>query len=249
MLDHDLKISEADKEETIGRIVARDFRTAAVFRKYGLDYCCGGGRTLEDACARKGIDASQVAAELKSPPGSSTVHALPYNEWEADFLAHYIVNTHHRYVAKALPELVALSNKVMRVHGNHHPELVRMHEIVESVAGEMTSHMFKEEKVLFPYIIKLAEARGGSGTAAAAHFGTVRNPINMMEAEHEHVGGAMEEVRNLTNDYILPDGACTSYRVLYQMLEEFEQDLHLHVHLENNILFPKAEALEQELGW
>lgn len=248
MLDHNENVLDLNPEETIGRIVARDFRTAAVFRKYGLDYCCGGGKTLEEACARKGIDATQVAEELRRHHGSSASRGLPYAEWELDFLANYIVNTHHRYVTKALPELEALSSKVMRVHGAHHPELVRIHEIVEAVAAEMTSHMFKEEKVLFPYVIRLAQARGG-GPATSAHFGSVRNPINMMEEEHEQVGAAMEEVRNITDNYTLPEGACTSYRVLYQMLEEFEEDLHLHVHLENNILFPKAVALESELGW
>jgi regulator of cell morphogenesis and NO signaling len=248
MLDHNERVLDLNPEETIGRIVARDFRTAAVFRKYGLDYCCGGGRTLEDACARKGIDASVVASELERHHGSSASRGLPYDEWEPDFLANYIVNTHHRYVTKALPELLALSTKVARVHGAAHPELLRIQEVVEEVAREMTSHMFKEEKVLFPYVIRLAEARGGMASVTASHFGTVRNPINMMEMEHEQVGSALEEVRNLTGDYSLPEGACTSYRVLYQMLEEFEQDLHLHVHLENNILFPKAEALELELG-
>lgn len=241
------KISGQGKE-TLGEIAAKDLRKAQIFKKYGLDFCCGGKKTVKQACMEKGLDAAQVEQELQQADRMPSSRPLPYNEWELDFLADYIVNTHHSYVNKNLPDIRAYADKVARVHGSRHPELLKVHELVEAINAELVSHMMKEEQILFPYIKSLAAAKKNSDSPEASHFGTVQNPIRMMEMEHEAVGANLEVLREITNGYELPGDACASYSLLYRMLDEFEDDLHLHIHLENNILFPKAVELERELN-
>lgn len=243
-----IKISKrktGEGEETLGSIAANDLRKADVFKKYGLDFCCGGKKTVREACEEKGIDVTQVEKELQQATTEYKTRPLPYGDWALDFLADYIVNTHHSYVRQSLPELSAYSKKVKSVHQAEHPELVRLQQLVEEVREEMSSHMVKEEQVLFPYIKQLQAKTNGVAPEQEAVFGTVQTPINMMEMEHELVGKNMEELRSITNEYTLPADGCASYALLYKMLEEFENDLHLHIHLENNILFPKALALEK----
>ncbi len=237
-----------ETEETLGQLAAKDLRKAQIFKKYGLDFCCGGKKTVKQACAEKGLDVTKVEQELMQADNAPASRPLPYNEWSLDFLADYIVNTHHTYVKKTLPDLLFYANKVARVHGQRHPELVEINHHVEEVNAELTAHMMKEEKVLFPYVKALALSAKGEAPAQAAHFGTVQNPINMMEMEHELVGKEMGLIRTLSDNYTLPENACASYSMLYRMLDEFEQDLHLHIHLENNILFPKAIELEKTLA-
>lgn len=246
-----VKISKrmsGDAEETLGQLAAKDLRKAQIFKKYGLDFCCGGKKTVKQACAEKGLDVTKVEQELMQADIAPASRPLPYNEWSLDFLADYIVNTHHTYVKKTLPDLLFYASKVARVHGQRNPELVEINRHAEAVNTELTTHMMKEEKVLFPYVKALALAAKGEAPTQAAHFGTVQNPINMMEMEHEFVGREMELIRTLSNNYTLPENACASYSMLYRMLDEFEQDLHLHIHLENNILFPKAIELEKTLA-
>ena len=237
----------AEGEETLGQIAARDLRKVEIFKKYGLDFCCGGKQTVREACAKKGLDLEKVEAELKMASSNPVARPLPYNEWAPDFLCDFIVNTHHRYVSKTLPDLLGYAKKVSRVHGEHHPELLRIYQLVQEINDEMTAHMMKEENILFPFIRKMFSATLDHSSFQAAHFGTVQNPVAMMESEHEDVGGKMAEIRLLSGDYSLPEGACGSYSVLYRLLQEFEEDLHIHVHLENNILFPRAIALEKEI--
>lgn len=235
--------------ETLGEIAARDLRKAQVFKKYGLDFCCGGKKTVRQACAEKGLDAAVVEEELQQADRQFTTRPLPYNNWSLDFLADYIVNTHHSYVKQSLPEIAGYANKVARVHGSRHPELLAINQLVTGIYDELLSHLVKEEEVLFPYIKELARAAGQRQEGAPAmYFGTVRQPVNVMEMEHESVGRSLEEIRRLSNNYALPEDACASYSLLYRMLDEFEDDLHIHVHLENNILFPKAVKLENELN-
>lgn len=236
-----------ENDETLGQIATKDFRKAQVFKKYGLDFCCGGKKTVKEACQEKGLDVTKVEQELQAADKVQSSRPLPYNDWGLEFLADYIVNTHHSYVRKSLPDIVTYSSKVKNVHGSQHPELLRINELVEEINAEMSSHMIKEEKILFPYIKSLVNAEKNTAPLQAAHFGTVQNPINMMEMEHEIVGSNMEEIRNLSHNYQLPEDACASYGLIYKMLEEFEEDLHLHVHLENNILFPKALEIEKSL--
>jgi len=234
-----------ESDETLGELATKDLRKAEVFKKYGLDFCCGGKKTVKEACAEKGLDVTKVEQELQQADKLPVSRPLPYNDWSLDFLADYIVNTHHTYVRKTLPDLLTYAQKVMDVHGGGHPELERINQLVKEINAELTAHMVKEEKVLFPYIKALVMAGSDAQPLQAAHFGTVQNPINMMEMEHEMVGKNLEEIRELTNNYTLPADACASYSLLYNMLNEFEADLHLHIHLENNILFPKA--LEKEI--
>jgi regulator of cell morphogenesis and NO signaling len=158
------------------------------------------------------------------------------------------VNTHHSYVKKNLPDIKAYADKVARVHGSRHEELLTLRQLVDGVYTELMNHMVKEEKVLFPYIKELVATKNNTQPLHASHFGTVQNPINMMEMEHEVVAKNLADIRELTNDYQLPEDACASYSLLYRMLDEFENDLHVHVHLENNILFPKALEIEKQLN-
>jgi len=233
------------EEETLGQIAVEDLRKAEVFKKYGLDFCCGGKKTLKEACAEKGLDVTMVEQELQQADNVFVSRPIPYNEWELDFLADYIVNTHHSYVKKTLPDLMTYATKVAGVHGQQHPELYKIKDLIDNVNEELSGHMVKEEKILFPYIKALVVANANEEIPQAAHFGTVQNPINMMEMEHEMVGRNLDDIRVLSKNYTIPADGCASYSLLYKMLDEFENDLHVHIHLENNILFPKALDLEK----
>ncbi len=237
-----------ENEETLGAIAAKDLRKAEVFKKYGLDFCCGGKKTVKEACAEKGIDVTKVEKELQQADKNPAARPLPYNDWNLDFLADYIVNTHHSYVRKTLPDIKGYALKVAQVHGAHHPELIPIQQLVEAVNKELSEHIVKEEKILFPFIKELVMAKDRSQSPRAVQFGSVQNPIHMMEEEHESAGKCLEEIRTLSNNYALPEDACASYSLLFKMLNDFEEDLHIHVHLENNILFPKAIALEKHLN-
>lgn len=238
------KLEGSEKPATVGEMVAADYRRAEVFRKFGIDYCCGGKRTVEEACRKKGIDPDTVKKELADAGTRGGSIHQDYNRWQPDFLADYIVATHHRYVTESLPMLYELSAKVARVHGDSHPETVDIARHFEAVAQELQMHMHKEEHILFPYIKQLAAARRDGKPVARPPFGTIANPIRMMRGQHESAGGSMEEIRQLSDSFTPPEDACMSYRVLYAKLNEFEQDLHQHIHLENNILFPKAVDME-----
>jgi regulator of cell morphogenesis and NO signaling len=242
------KLNVGETSKTIGELVVSDYRKAEVFRKFGLDFCCGGKRTVKEACEKKGINPELVEAELKAveQTGNGNRH-LDFNSWDLDFLADYIINTHHKYVRESIPMLDELSQKVARVHGDRHPELIEIEKHYREVSEELTMHMQKEEYILFPFIKKLALAKKNGETPEAPGFGTIENPIRMMEAEHVSAGENLEAARQLSNNYTLPEDACNSYRILFAKLDEFERDLHDHVHLENNILFPKAIQLEKEL--
>ncbi|HTI59009.1 iron-sulfur cluster repair di-iron protein [Mucilaginibacter sp.] len=230
-----------ENNETLGQIATKDLRKAEIFKKYGLDFCCGGKKTVKEACAEKGLDVAAIEHELqqaeKQTSASPLPRPLPYNDWKLDFLADYIVNTHHSYVKAALPELIKYADKVARVHGAHHPELFNILQLVEEIAREMTEHMEKEETFLFPFIKQLALSKNNDGN--------VQQPIELMEKEHEIVGKSLSDIRMLSNNYALPEDACASYGLLYKMLEEFEGDMFTHIHLENNILFVKALELQK----
>jgi regulator of cell morphogenesis and NO signaling len=236
-------------DPTLGQIAAKDLGKAEIFKKYDLDFCCGGKKTVKQACAEKGLDIKKIEQELRQADKNPVTRPLSYGDWTLNFLADYIINVHHSYVRKSLPAIRRYAAKVARVHGHDHPELPAVEQLVEEISRELTSHMLKEEQVLFPYIKELVAAGNNEKPLQTAPFGTVQNPINMMEMEHEMVGKNMKEIRMLTDNYALPEGACTSYSLLFRMLVEFENDLHLHVHLENNILFPKALEIEKEFNY
>ena len=236
----------ATLDMTIRDIVAKDFRVAAVFQRHGIDFCCKGNRSVEDACRDRSVTAGDLLREVADATASPDSGGPRFNSWALGMLADYIVANHHGFVRQAIPALLTHTRKIASVYGDAHPELHEVAALFDGVAAEMTSHMIKEEEILFPYIAGLAMASRGQSPVPSAPFGTVRNPIRMMEAEHEAVGDAMARIRELTAGYRVPAEACTTYRVCLQELEAFERDLHEHVHLENNILFPKSARLESE---
>ena len=229
---------------TIREIVATDYRTAAVFERHGLDFCCSGCRTIEQACRDAGVDTAAVLGELDAVLGTSSAGTPDYQSWDARALIGHIVARHHGFVRETIPPLLQHTEKIASVHGQRHPELVHIAGLFRRVASEMTDHMFKEEQILFPFIAAIDEARASRRPIPLPPFGTVENPIGVMEAEHKFVGDAMAEMRHLTGGFTPPEDACGTYRVALQELDAFERDLHEHVHLENNVLFPKAVALE-----
>ncbi len=234
-----------DTTTTIREIVADDYRAAAVFQKHGLDFCCGGNRSVGEACREKGVDVRVVTADLEQALASASDQPR-VNAWDLDLLADYIVANHHGYVRLAIGTIGAHTRKVASVHGERHPETIEIAARFDEIAAEMTSHMAKEERVLFPYIKALAAAKRDGAPAPRAPFGSIANPIRMMEAEHQSAGDTMAAIRELSGGYTPPEDACTTYQVAYKELEAFEADLHRHVHLENTILFPRALVLEQE---
>jgi regulator of cell morphogenesis and NO signaling len=248
-----VKISKklsGENEETLGEIAVKDLRKVEIFKKYGLDFCCGGKKTVKEACAEKGIDVTKVEQELQQAESIapiSTYKPLPYDDWSLDFLADYIVNTHHSYVKKTSPDMSAYSTKVAKVHGDSHPELIKINELVQEIVDEMSHHMVEEEQEVFSYIKRLVSYKNGIEKPNDKDSANIQTPIAKMEMEHELVGGNMEQIRELTNNYTLPADGCASYSFLFKLLQDFESDLHLHVHLENNILFPKAIELEKSL--
>src|SRR6218665_3284894 len=227
----------------VGELVAEDYRTASVFKNNGIDFCCNGNRSIDEACRKKNIDSAVLIAALQQVTQDTNNSTADYNSWPADLLADYIEKKHHRYVQAKIREIVPFLHKVAGVHGEHHPELKEVEALFHDCAEELTMHMQKEENVLFPYIRKMMAA---GDTPVEAAFGTVQNPIRMMMMEHDHEGERFRRIAALTNDYTPPADACNTYRVTYALLPEFEEDLHLHIHLENNILFPKAIAMEQQ---
>lgn len=235
-------------QRTVKEIVIADFRSAAVFERSGIDFCCGGSVPLEQACAERGVDAAALREELRQLTASGPSTETRFEEWELDALADHIVRAHHSYVREALPPLVMHTAKVAKVHGERHREVVEIAKIFQDVAAELSSHMQKEEMMLFPAIRGLARSRRDGTPVSHIPFGSIADPIRVMEMEHTSAGGGMERIRELSRGFQPPDDACTTYRVSYQELQHFERDLHIHIHLENNILFPAAIALESQLS-
>jgi len=239
---------EAGDKETVGQIAAKDLRKAEVFKKYDIDFCCGGKKTVAEVCSEKGIDAIKVEQELQQANQQTISSNNAYNDWNLDFLIDFIVNTHHNYVRKYLPELRAYSLKVAQVHGSHHPELLPIQKLMEDINEELMEHLEQEEKVLFPYIKKIVLAKKDNQPIQKVERQSLAALINDLEKEHDSVGRALEGIREKSNDFAIPEDACASYKLFYKMVEEFENDLHLHIHLENNILFPKAVEMEKSLA-
>ncbi|MCP4460343.1 MAG: iron-sulfur cluster repair di-iron protein [Cytophagales bacterium] len=233
---------------TVGELVAEDYRKADIFKKYGIDFCCGGNRSLKETCEKEGISVDAVSQELAAIDDIIDRPSQNYNNWELDFLVDYIVNTHHIYVHEAIPVLEAYSTKVARVHGSNHPEVIEIANLFQAISEELQMHMHKEEVMLFPAIKKMVKDKNNNQPISSSPFGSISNPINMMEQEHESAGGNLKAISELSNEFTPPEEACATYQVLFAKLQEFENDLHQHIHLENNILFPKAIKLEAEFS-
>lgn len=234
------------ERKTLSEIVTNDFRAAAVFEKYGLDFCCHGNKPLIDATSEKQIQTEALLADLTKAFQANDTSMIDFNNMELDKLVDYIIETHHSFVKEKLPFITGLGNKVVQAHGEHHPEVKEIAELFRGVKAEFEGHLVKEEMILFPQIKKLAEVKRGSAQYQRPPFGTIANPIRVMEAEHENAGAAFDSIKQLAQNYNPPADACNTFKVYYAELENFENDLHKHVHLENNILFPKSLICESE---
>jgi len=230
----------------VGDVVKLNFKTAPLFQAKNIDYCCGGKKTISDACKEVGINQQLLIKELETllvqkDPDSEYIDKLELGE-----LSDYIVKRHHTYVRENIPILVRNIEKICQVHGEHHPELHKIKDLFNGSAGDLTMHMQKEEVMLFPFIQRMESAKQKNSPLPKAPFGSLKNPIEMMLADHQNEGERFDEISRLSNNYTVPEDACTTYEVTLKLLKEFENDLHRHIHLENNILFPKAIELEHE---
>ncbi|WP_346858808.1 iron-sulfur cluster repair di-iron protein [uncultured Draconibacterium sp.] len=228
----------AFKNQQIGEIVTNDFRTSSVFTDAGIDFCCGGKQSVGEACKALNLDVDALEQKVKAVNSEPINHALNFKEWDLSFLMDYIKNTHHKYVLKSLPDLVFYTAKIADVHGDNHAELVEIASKIKEVNNELSQHLKMEEEVLFP-AIKTHLTKPSKETRAIIH-----SEITRMLGEHDFAGGTLDEINRLTAGYKIPEDACNTYRVAFKLLKEFEDDIHIHVHLENNILFPKALQLD-----
>lgn len=228
---------------TIGEIVAADFRTAQVFTGHGIDFCCGGKVALAAICAEKGVDLATISGELAAVQSEPKTRDQNYSSWSLPFLADYIVNTHHAYLKENDGQIAAYAEKIAEVHGAHHPEVIEIAAIFAKIAADMTAHLREEEEVFFPALKRADAARTAGAAAEAGDRETIRLSLLKLHREHEVIGDAVHTIHHLSKGYAIPGDVCNTFMVTYQKLKEFEDDLHKHVHLENNILFSKAAEL------
>lgn len=233
-------------DQSVGSWVTADYRLAAVFEKYGIDYCCGGQKPVSQACAEQNVSPDTILQEValvtKTPDSGER-----YDQWALDFLADYIVNQFHLYTKKMLPQLNDLAETVANVHGEAHPETRTIAGLWTGVMGELAKHMQKEELMLFPYIKRLVRSQDEGNVPPVPPFGSVRELVETMEAEHDETGDVLHEISALSNNYTPPADACHTYQTFYALLKEFDEATKKHIHLENNILFQKAIELEETL--
>lgn len=234
------------KSKHIGEIVAEDFRTAAIFKKHGIDFCCKGGRTVDEACEAKNLNPDEIFREINNLPDDNN-GSTDFKSWALDLLADYVEKTHHRYVEEKTPIIQAFLEKLCKVHGDRHPELFEIRELFDESAKDLAAHMKKEELILFPFIRNLVKMKLRGSDFEFPPFGTVENPVNMMKHEHTIEGERFRKIGEKSDEFTPPADACNTYRVTFAMLQDFENDLHKHIHLENNILFPNSISLENEL--
>ncbi len=235
------------REMTLSQIVTVNYKAAAVFEKYSLDFCCKGNRAFNEVCKEKGIDAEEILVQIKNIDEKSSDNNMRFNTWELDFLVDYIINNHHQYVRESIPVIAAHADKVVVAHSKNHPELIGISKIFTMVYKELKQHLVKEEEILFPYIKNLVRVNQNLISYEKPYFGKIENPIKMMEVEHETAGDGMYDIRMITDNFTIPDDACNTFALFYNELKEFEEDLHKHVHIENNILFPKSINLEETI--
>jgi regulator of cell morphogenesis and NO signaling len=230
---------------TVAEIAANSLAAVRVFEKHGIDYCCGGKRPLVDVCREKGLDAELVQGELDTALANGPATARDWNTAPLAGLVEQIVTTHHEYLRRELPAIETRLEKVYRVYNQRYgPTLVGLPEVYAGLRAELELHIRKEEMILFPAIVACEAAVNSGKPLPTLPFGTISNPIHMMEAEHESAGEALVKIREIARNFELPEYACVTYRALMSSLDELERDLHMHIHLENNILFPRAERLE-----
>ncbi len=227
------------KEKTVGEIVSDNIGTANVFKKYGLDFCCGGGEKLEAACRNKGANFDEIVTELELVLNDDK-STRNYQSMQLDDLVNHIFETHHKYIYENGPITIEFINKVARVHGKRHPETVEVAKLYNVLLAELQQHMMKEEQILFPHIKQMVNS-------SSSHDAFVNGPISVMIAEHDSAGDILKKMSELSSGYRTPADGCNTYRAAYANLKALEDDIHMHIHLENNILFPKALELEESL--
>lgn len=233
---------ESIENKTVAEIVSDNYRTADVFKKYGIDFCCGGQVNVSEIGHKRGINISNLTSDLTEIlEDKADFH--DYNHWSLDFLIDYIINVHHSYVHENTPLLKGYLQKVGEVHGHNHKEVLEIQTFFQMVAEELLTHMQKEEKILFPFIKKITKAKKKGEITGGFTLSSIEDPIEMMELEHENAGNIFRTISQLSNKYTPPSDACNTFNVLYAKLHEFEEDLHKHIHLENNIIFPRAQKL------
>ncbi len=236
-----------NSQTTVREVALQLPQSTRVFETLKIDYCCGGSQPLAQACASAGIDVDNVM-EMLAEATQSTSQVLDFQNLPLTELIAHILDTHHVFTKSEMDRLQLLADKVLAAHGGNHSELVHLDELLTRLCEDLKPHMFKEEQLLFPYILAMVQAAEQNRAVPFAPFGTVNNPVRMMMREHDTAGEILRELRALTTDYTAPADACISYQTLYQALENFEKDLHQHIHLENNVLFPKALELEIALN-
>lgn len=239
-----------NSETTVREVALQMPQSTRLFERLKIDYCCGGNQPLAKACASAGVDVENVIGMLTEGTQSAPQDAAAFDFQNASLpqLIEHILNTHHVFTKSEMDRLEALTVKVIDAHAGNHPELIHLGELFKQLCGDLKPHMFKEEQVLFPYIVAMTQAADQNQPGPFAPFGTVDNPVRVMMREHDTAGQILRELRALTSDYKVPRDACISYQTLYEALENFEKDLHQHIHLENNLLFPKAVDLENGLN-
>ncbi len=236
----------ATPETTVRDIAIQHPASIRVFEHFGIDYCCGGRKPLAEACEERELNLETVLAAIEKAAGGRTEQTPDWARAKLETICSHIVEAHHAYIRAELPRLEMLAQKVVSRHGATHPELGQIQELIRSLGEELLEHLNKEEAVLFPYVTKLERNLASCGPRPLGCFGAVRNPIRAMMAEHDAAGETMARIRGLSGEFTPPEGACPTYRGFYQTLSEFEKDLHRHVHLENNILFPRAIELDED---
>ncbi len=238
----------ATSERKVGEIVAANPSAARVLEEAGVDYCCGGQKSLHDACLHAGVSEEEILKRLRENQASVDENDKNWISSPLAELTEHIRSKHHQYVREAARRIQPLATKVKGVHGANHPELSDIEKLFTEVANEMISHMQKEERILFPYIEALERAANGKESVEKPFFQSVRNPVHTMMQEHDASAARVRQIREKSAGYAPPPDACTSYQALYSELKKFETDLHQHVHLENNVLFPRAVDLEPKVG-
>jgi regulator of cell morphogenesis and NO signaling len=229
--------------QTVGEVVAGDCRAADVFEKYGIDFCCGGQVGLAKACQEKGIELGTLLSELDQLAQEPADRSQNFGSWELPFLADYIVNTHHAYLRENTGSIAAYTQKIAQVHGAGHPEVIKIARIFYKMAADLKQHLTEEEEQLFPAIRSIVELKKAGGAGQAGQLEALRSSLATLTHDHDEIGAAIHAIRELADDYRVPLDVCNTFAVTYQKLKEFEDDLHKHVHLENNILFLKAARL------
>lgn len=231
------------QKKSVGQVVSENFQTSKVFERFGIDFCCGGNVTVSEAARKAGVSLADLLAALEKANSEPRARGENFASWDLAFLTDYIENTHHVYLRETTDQLRAYADKIANVHGTHHPEVIEIAKIFGNVATSMSAHLKEEEDVLFPLMRRISAAQKKGAAPSSEDQSAMRKSLRTLEADHNEIGEAVHKIRDLSKKYSIPADVCPTFETTYRMLHEFEEDLHKHVHLENNILFPRAATL------